>query len=208
MLFTSFSSVNAEAVNDPVVTPVSGDMEFTAAVVPIAALPGITELAGGTLVPAGFPADEAQFGSNGVKVTDFTSGKATACFSITGVEDGWGGKVGRWDGSQWVLLPTSITSYEESLVSSACTTITASGTYTFIRWVADPTLLPTIKPLCTSYPISIYNDEEIGGYTWHTLNGNISPNANSWVTYEIQDASAGVAGDLSGYSTTNGSSLF
>jgi hypothetical protein len=142
MLFASFGSVNAAAGDDPVVTPVSGDMEFTTTVVPIAWLPGVAELAGGMLVPVGFPEGEAQFGSNGVKVTDFGSGKATACFSITGVEYGWGGKVGMWDGSKWVLLPTIITSYEESLVSSACANITSNGTFTFIRWVADPSLLP------------------------------------------------------------------
>jgi hypothetical protein len=187
MLFTSFGSVNAAAVDDPVVTPVSGDMEFTTTVVPIASLPGVAELAGGMLVPTGFPESEAQFGSDGVRVTDFESGKAAACFSITGVEVGWGGKVGMWDGSKWVLLPTTITFYEENLVSSACATITSNGTYTFIRWIADPSLLQTIKPLCTSYFIVIYTDVVTGGVNYHTLSGYISPNANSWVTYQVRE---------------------
>ena len=209
MLFTSFGSVNASAVDDPVVTPVSGDMEFTTSIVPIAGLPGVAELAGGMLVPVGFPAGEAQFGSDGVRVTEFASGKAAACFSITGVEYGWGGKVGMWDGSKWVLLPTTITNYDENLVSSACTTITGSGTYTFIRWVADATLLPTSKPQCEFFNIDMAGedetngDSEIVGVTWHTLYGNFT-NANSWVTYEVRNASAGITGDFSGYTLTDG----
>lgn len=212
MLFVSFGTVNASALDDPVVTPVSGDMEFTATVVPIDGLPGVAELPGGMLVPVGFPESEAQFGSNGVQVTDFESGKAAACFSITGVEIGWGGKVGVWDGSKWVLLPTTITSYFENLVSSACATITGNGTYTFIRWVADPSLLPTPKPECTTigvnYYIGLTGDTAPGGVTWSNMNGYLSPNINSWVTYEIRDASAGITGDLSGYVLTDGSSNF
>src|SRR5512133_367254 len=186
MFLSTFGSASANAiiVDDPVVTPVSGDVEFNTAVVPIASLPGVTELPGGMLVPVGFPAGEAQFGSNGVRVTNFDSGKAAACFSITGVEVGWGGKVGMWDGSKWVLLPTTITSYFESLVSSACATITANGTYTFIRWVADPTLLPSGKPACIDlemdYFIIINMEGVLGGQYFRDFNGNFTPNANSW----------------------------
>lgn len=203
MQFTSFGSVNALAVNDPVVTPVSGDMEFTTTVVPIAGLPGVAELAGGMLVPVGFPAGEAQFGSNGVRVTDFASGKAAACFSITGVEVGWGGKVGMWDGTEWVLLPTTITSYAESLVSSACATITSNGTYTFIRWIADVTLLPTSKPQCDLNTLAIMGDPVTGGIAYDTLYGNLST-PDSWVTYEIRNASTGITGDFSGYTIADG----
>jgi hypothetical protein len=207
MLFTSFGSVNAADVNDPVVTPVSGDMEFFTSVVPIASLPGAAKLARGLLVPVGFPEGEAQFGSNGVKVTDFTSGKAATCFSITGVEYGWGGKVGMWDGSKWVLLPTTITSYKESLVSSACATITSNGTYTFIRWVADATLLPTSKPQCDLNSLAISGDEVTGGVAYDSLYGNLST-ADSWMTYEIRDASSGITGDFSGNTITEGDGDF
>ena len=45
---------------EPVVTPVSGDMEFTTEVIPIAQFPGTTEF-NQMLVPVGFPAGEAQY---------------------------------------------------------------------------------------------------------------------------------------------------
>ena len=200
LLFTSFGSASALAVDEPVVTPVSGDMEFTTTVVPTVSLPGVAELPGGMLVPVGFPAGEAQFGSDGVRVTDFASGKAAACFGITGVEYGWGGNVGMWDGSTWVLLPTTITSFAENLVSSACATITGNGTYTFIRWVADLTLLPPAKPACMNleidYFIILYNDPVLGGTSFHDFFGNHTPNANSWVTYQVLNSTPGVSGVL------------
>ena len=58
------------------------------------------------LAPVGFPAGEAQFESAGIRVIGMDGGKATACFfSVTGMQFGWGGKVGLWNGSKWVLLP-------------------------------------------------------------------------------------------------------
>ena len=44
LLLRSFGIAKAEVGDDPVVTPISGDMEFTTEVVPIASLPGTTEL--------------------------------------------------------------------------------------------------------------------------------------------------------------------
>ncbi len=160
LMLTSFSFVSAADLDNPVITPISGDMEFSATAVPISSLPGVTELPGGMLVPVGFPAGEAQFQGNGVRVAEFETGKATACFSITGTEVGWGGKVGVWDGEKWVLLATTITSYEESLVSSACATITGSGTYAFIRWVAFPELLPQSTCDTSEWSLSTWPDAD------------------------------------------------
>ena len=67
LLLGSFGSAKAEIGDDPVVTPISGDMEFTTEVVPIASLPGTTEL-DQMLVPVGFPEGEAQFEGAGVLV--------------------------------------------------------------------------------------------------------------------------------------------
>jgi hypothetical protein len=148
LALSSFSSVTAAGGGDPWVTPVSGDMDFTATVVPIDRLPGVVELASQMLAPVGFPEGEAQFGGNGVRVTDFASGKATACFSISAQEvaNGWGGKVGMWDGAKWVLLPTAIAPVaEEASTTSACAGITGNGTYAFIKWIADAGKLPTMK---------------------------------------------------------------
>ena len=107
LLLGSFGSAKAEIGDDPVVTPISGDMEFTTEVVPIASLPGTTEL-DQMLVPVGFPEGEAQFEGAGVLVKGIDCGKATACFVISGTQWGWGGKVGMWDGKKWVVLPTTI----------------------------------------------------------------------------------------------------
>ena len=126
---------------EPYVTPVSGDMEFTTELLPVQRFPGAQEY-NQMLVPVGFPLGEAQFLDTGVVVSGMDSGKATACFYFTGAESGWGGKVGVWNGSKWVLLPTTIKNLEESVNSLACAPITGNGTYVFIRYVADASLLP------------------------------------------------------------------
>ena len=96
------------------------------------------------LVPVGFPAGEAQYQGDGVIVTGMDSGKATACFTITGTQYGWGGKVGVWNGTKWVLLPTTIKALDESPNSLACAPITGNGTYVFIRYVAEQDKLPKV----------------------------------------------------------------
>lgn len=147
LLLASFGSAKAAVGDDPVVTPVSGDMEFTTEVIPIVNLPGVTELAGGMLAPVGFPAGEAQFGGDGVLITSMDTGKATACFSLssTAIAEGWGGKVGMWNGSKWIQLHTTITTPEDSPNSLGCATITGNGTYAFIKYVVDASLLPTMQ---------------------------------------------------------------
>ncbi len=147
LLLGTYGSAKAAPGDDPVVTPVSGDTEFTTAVVPIAALPGTVTLDDGMLAPVGFPTGEAQFGSNGIRVSGMDQGKATACFflSAAAINQGWGGKVGVWNGSKWVLLPTSITTTEESNTATACASIAGNGTYAFIQYVAEPDKLPKAR---------------------------------------------------------------
>jgi len=152
LLLGSFASARAAVGDDPVITPVSGDMEFTTEVVSIAALPGTIELASQMLAPVGFPTGEAQFGGNGIRVTSMDSGKANVCFTLStvAVNQGWGGKGGVWNGTKWVLLPTAITTTsDEAASTTACATITGNGTYAFIQYVVDPAKLPTTGlPLC------------------------------------------------------------
>ncbi len=147
LLLGSFTTAKAAPGDDPVVTPVSGDTDFTTEVVAIASLPGVVELEDGMLAPLGFPAGEAQFGGNGIVVKGFDSGKATACFSLSAVavNEGWGGKVAVWDGAKWVRLATSITTSDETNTAIACATITGSGTYAFIKYVTEPDKLPTMS---------------------------------------------------------------
>lgn len=193
----SYGTVSATDLADPVITPVSGDMEFITTIVPIASLPGVTELPGGMLVPVGFPAGEAQFQGNGVRVTEFENGKATACFSITGTEVGWGGKVGVWDGEKWVLYPTTITSHEESLVSSACATISGNGTYAFIRWVVDAELLPGCVFEISPWQLSTW--PEADSFRFYVENMDNVPYGTP-VTYRVlsMDPAGSLTGAMSG----------
>jgi len=133
--------VEPPTLPDPYVTPVSGDMEFTTELLPVQQFPG-TQDYNQMLVPVGFTLGQAQFLDTGVVVSGMDSGKATACFTFTGAQSGWGGKVGVWNGTKWVLLYTTIKNLEESPNSLACAPITGNGTYVFIRYVADPSLLP------------------------------------------------------------------
>ena len=50
-----------------------------------------------------------------MRVTGMESGKATVCFSLStiAVNQGWGGKVGVWNGTKWVQLPTTFATPEE-----------------------------------------------------------------------------------------------
>jgi len=212
LLLGSFGSARAEVGDDPVVTPVSGDMDFTTEVVPIASLPGIIELADLMLAPAGFPEGEAQFEGAAVRVTGMDSGKASACFTISGTQYGWGGKVGMWNGTKWMLLPTTITSPDETPNSIACATIAGSGTYAFVKYVTEPDLLPAGKPNCLEIGAEVglilgFFDSPEGTFLTN-LSGYISPNEYSWVTYQIINYSEGVTGDLYGNDTTNVLSRF
>ncbi|NMC35141.1 MAG: hypothetical protein GYA36_22180 [Veillonellaceae bacterium] len=147
LLLGSFGIARAAADDDPVVTPISGDNEFATEVIAIASLPGTYELATQMLAPVGFPAGETQFGGNGVRVSGLSTGKASACFTLStaAIDQGWGGKVGVWNGTKWVLLPTTITALNESPNSLACATITGDGTYAFIKYIVAPDKLPRIQ---------------------------------------------------------------
>lgn len=165
LLLGSFGIARAAADDDPVVTPVSGDNEFATEVIPIASLPGTNELATQMLAPVGFPAGEAQYGGNGVRVSGLSTGKASACFTLStaAIDQGWGGKVGVWNGAKWVLLPTSITPLQESPNSLACATITGDGTYAFIKYVVAPDKLPTMQS-CGEMSIAGPYDYDFNNY--------------------------------------------
>jgi hypothetical protein len=144
---------------DPVVTPVSGDPDFTADVISIASLPGVTNLDDGMLAPAGFPAGEKQFGGNGVRISGLEGGVVSVCFALKGATVGWGGQVAKWTGSSWQLLPSSTSAPDESSNSWVCANVSANGTYAFLKWVVDVSLLPSKKEGC-----SFDTSEWTGGY--------------------------------------------
>ncbi len=162
LLFASLSTVMADSADTPTVTPVSGDTTFTTKLVSVEVLPGTTTL-GEMKIPVGFPTGEAQFGGNGVIVSGMDYGKATVCSFIktVEVEQGWGGKVAEWTGEKWNQLDTTITMPEEGTLATACATITGSGTYAFIKYVVDPSLLPKM-PKCpfTATPYFYHHDSD------------------------------------------------
>lgn len=140
-VFSLVGTAAAATGGNATVTPVSGDAVFSVTSVPLLKLPGQTVTTAGLIVPSGFPLGEKQFDGDGVEISGLSYGKAKACFPITALNQGWGGKVGYWDGSVWKLLDTSITTPEEGTFSWACATISANGTYTLITWVVDASKL-------------------------------------------------------------------
>jgi hypothetical protein len=156
LLLSVSGTAKAAVGDDPTVTPVSGDKEFTTEVISIAQFPGTTEF-NQMLVPVGFPAGEAQYEGTGVIVKGMENGKATVCFAISGTQWGWGGKVGSWDGTKWVLLPTTIAAtVDETATTYACATITGNGTYAFIKYVVDSTLLPQMQECPFDFAIDVF----------------------------------------------------
>jgi len=169
LLVLPAGTARAAVGDDPLVTPVSGDMVFTTEIVPIASLPGTIVLASQMLAPVGFPEGEAQFEGAGVRVTGMDYGKATVCFTLStiAVNQGWGGKAGVWNGTKWVLLPTTITTgTDEAANTTACAPIAGNGTYAFIKWVVDPSLL-LVKGQCGGdyYPAFYHNEGPSGLFT-------------------------------------------
>lgn len=165
MLLSTYGSASAyprptSGVPAPTVNPVSGDLEFETSVIGTASLPGVTTLDSGMLIPVGFPAGEKQFEGSAVRISKMDYGSANACFPFTGAKYGWGGQVGMWDGAQWKLLPTTITTPEESTISYACAAINGNGNYAFIKWVADKSLLPVKNHTCGYGILWLYFDTE------------------------------------------------
>ncbi len=183
------------------VTPISGDAVFTVSSVPVLKLPGQTTTAGGLIVPSGFPLGEKQFDGNGVLVSGLSYGIAKACFPISGLNQGWGGKVGYWDGSVWKLLDTSVSTPEEGTFSWACANISANGTYALITWVVDASKLVGQSTLSEC---SFADDYEYGknyGYIFAEgpsigLDVPQTVDLDSLVTYQIISIDPSWLGDI------------
>ncbi|MPM60289.1 hypothetical protein SDC9_107140 [bioreactor metagenome] len=160
-VFTLVGTAGASASGQATVTPVTGDSSFTVSPVAVLQLPGQTTTASGLVVPSGFPAGEKQFEGNGVTVSGLSYGTAKACFPISALNQGWGGKVGYWDGSVWKLLDTTISTPAEGTFSWACANISNNGTYALITWVVDASKLVVTKtklPECSFAGEYSFND--------------------------------------------------
>lgn len=194
LLLSTTGSAIAAPGDDPVVTPVSGDTEFTTEVVPVPALPGSVVLANQMFVPVGFPEGEAQFDGAGVKVLGLDTGKAVACFSLSALElkQGWGGKVGVWDGANWVLLPTDFVANAESPTTLACASVTGNGTYAFIKYISDASLIPFCPVDTSAWELGIDYDE--GDFYFYAHLHNLPDGTPATLTFVSADPSENYSG--------------
>ncbi|MEA5079178.1 MAG: hypothetical protein VB013_11470 [Anaerolineaceae bacterium] len=198
-MLASFSTAKADSADAPVITPVSGDQVFSTSLVSIEALPGTVKL-GEMTVPDGFPSGETQFGGQGIVVSGMDYGQASLCYNIktTEISQGWGGKVGMWNGEKWDLLATTITSPAEGTLASACATITGSGTYAFVKFVVDPSLLPPAK---CAFDIEPYYYRYAGKVVLSAqLTGKKLPAVNTIVSYKVlsYEPDGALSGDMEG----------
>ncbi|MEA5079275.1 MAG: hypothetical protein VB013_11965 [Anaerolineaceae bacterium] len=166
-ILTLVGTAGASTSGQATVTSITGDSSFTVAPVAMLQLPGQTTTSSGLVVPSGFPLGEKQFEGKGVLVSGLSYGTAKACFPISAVNQGWGGKVGYWDGSVWKLLDTTISTPQESATSSACANISNNGTYALITWVVDASKLVVTK---TKLPECSF----AGDYVFNTNYGYVS----------------------------------
>jgi hypothetical protein len=142
-------TVSAANLPDPTLTLLTGAPDYAAAVTPLAKLPGVTTMDSGTFVPVGYETGEKQFEGSGLILTGFNYGSASLCFPLAGTSSGWGGQVGKWNGSKWDLLSTTINPPNgDDSYAWACTVIYGDGTYAFLRWIAEPDLLTKSIPDC------------------------------------------------------------
>jgi hypothetical protein len=199
LVLASFSTAKADSMDVPTLTPVSGDQVFSSSLISLEALPGTVKL-GEMTVPTGFPSGEVQFGGQGIAVSGMNYGQASLCYNIKTAEvgQGWGGKVGIWDGSKWVLMPTAITMPKEGSLASACATITGSGTYAFIKYVADASLLPKQKCSFSATPY-FYHFEEVSVLSAQ-LSGTHIPAVDTEVYYKVlsYEPEGALSGDMEG----------
>jgi hypothetical protein len=163
-VLTLVGTAGASSSGQATVTPITGDSSFTVAPVAVLQLPGQTTTAGGLVVPSGFPAGEKQFEGNGVTISGLSYGTAKACFPISALNQGWGGKVAYWDGSVWKLLDTSISTPAEGTFSWACSTISNNGTYALLTWVVDASKLVVTQTKLTecSFASSLNWEDDYG----------------------------------------------
>jgi hypothetical protein len=140
----------------------SGDMDFTAIPLDAGSLSGIQSVDGMTY-PSGFPAKEAQFIGQGVRVEGHSYGKATACFAFRSSAEGWTGNVYRWNGTKWVKLVTTVNNGGEG-TPTACADFFGNGEFALIG-AATNVAAAGLKtyPDCGTY---IYQSPDIQLTAW------------------------------------------
>jgi hypothetical protein len=138
--FVSVSTVYARrptpvsiAWTDPFVVTTDKSVTFTSDVLTPWQLPGTQTLKTGQYVPVGFPIGEAQFGGNGLQVSDLPDGRlVTLCFDFPVYANSWHGTIYEWSGTKWVAMPTTLIQATDSTPAYACTFTAGNGIYALI----------------------------------------------------------------------------
>lgn len=139
LLLVSFSTVFARRAlptitwTDPTASTSEKGLTFTSEVLDPWQLPGTLTLGTGQYGPVGFPAGQAQFGGNGLKVTALPEGKTVElCFDFPVYSMSWEGKIYLWNETKWVAMPTTVTPGSDGSPTYACTPKAANGIYALI----------------------------------------------------------------------------
>lgn len=139
--------VPVKAFTDPLVTPVRASDTFTSSIVEVGFLKGAVQLDTQLMAPVG--RTDEQFGSNALVLSDLTGKeKAKACFYFSGYNYKWAGNVFKWNGTNWVKLPTTITN-DPAATPMACASGLGNGTYALIiyYWGPKEIAVPTDMPV-------------------------------------------------------------
>lgn len=191
-VFANMQSASAASLPAPTVTSLSGDKEFKFVPVPIGEMLGTTTIANGILAPVGFGNGEKQFSGDGITLSGLEYGYVIVCFAFKGANQGWGGKVGYWDGKAWKLLDTTITKATESNIYWACAPVSLNGQYAFLQWVVDTSLLPK-SHVSSTVPECDYS---FTGLTYDFVSGPSF--ADGWVNGKISAIHMNSPYDLNG----------
>jgi hypothetical protein len=148
-LQTATASSQREATGGISVVAVSGDSEFTTAILKPEKLVGIQTVAE-AVYPAGFVAKEVQFIGNAVNVLGHSYGEAKACFAFPTSAKGWVGNIYQWDGTKWNKLTTALSTPTDG-TPSACASFYGNGDLALIGAYTGPrekTSTTTNLPAC------------------------------------------------------------
>lgn len=123
------------AWTDPTARATDASLTFTGTVMDMWQLPGTMTLSSGLYVPTGLPEGQAQFGGKGLMISGLPDGRfVQACFNFPVYNNSWAGMIYKWDGMEWVAMPTTITpgDAENPANTYACTSMAGNGTYALI----------------------------------------------------------------------------
>ena len=150
-LFTGTSLVSAghivtpPTIPDPTAVASTDNSSMTSEVLAQTDLPGTTQLSSGKLAPLGFIAGFAQYGGNGLEVSDLVKPTtATVCFPFRNYNFKWTGSIYKWEDSAWVSVATTFPKDGDGVVNWACTSGAGNGIYSLIIWyIGPPEQVPT-----------------------------------------------------------------